>query len=708
MTYSLAKMTLNELFLELAYDKTYCDVANEFYLPCMRNSTYYYRLTGFFSSGIYLIAWEALNEFIDRGGRIRIICSPHLSNDDKTALKDGLNAHYDEILSKQIISEYEQLLNSDKIIPSKILACLVAKNILEIKLAILPNDSIFHDKVGVFGDAEGNIVGFRGTMNETYKGLAEDGNSESVDVFTNFSKYEYDNKRAITSLKAFNNLWENKVPPIKVYDLPTSVKKLFLEISDNENFDELLYTQRDNSKKAKEGSDNRKLRKHQQSALDSWYNSGRRGILEHATGSGKTFTAICAIRDSLLRNEIPFILVPSTALLKQWKKELDFALQDLKPRIYLCGDNHSYWKNDLIAVTTYIPDSEINVIILAVMATASSEEFISKFIGGEHVFMVADELHRLGSSKFRNIMKIVTGPRLGLSATPQRFGDPVGTEAIYSYFGPVLSPKYTLHDAIQDGVLTEYKYYPKLVSLNIEEQDEWNQLTKKIKQRHAILKNSSQSKEYSMDNTLKNLLIKRAKILKNAQEKINAAVEVIHEYYEPGQKWIVYCDNIDEQMNSIFKILYDEEYRIFKYHSKISDEQRNAIMKQFDINGGILISVRCLDEGVDIPSVTHALIIASSKNPREFIQRRGRILRKFPGKYIAYLYDLIVLPIPSDDAEDDDSSINIIESELSRAIKFGKESPYPKSLIDLTNIAIEYNIDIDKLSNEGYDDDEEY
>jgi len=271
----------------------------------------------------------------------------------------------------------------------------------------------------------------------------------------------------------------------------------------------------------------------------------------------------------------------------------------------------------------------------------------------------------------------------------------------------VLEPKYTLQDAIHDGVLTEYKYFPTPVSLTNEEQEEWNEYTKKICRRQAILRNSSEKTVgIWADNQLKKWLIARAKILKNAHEKINAAVKIIEENYKDGQKWIVYCDNIDNQMEELTHRL-KTRYRILEYHSRLNQEGRKAVMNQFNMNGGLLISVKCLDEGVDIPTVTHALIIASSKNPREFIQRRGRVLRKSDNKPLAYLYDLIVLPFHSEERTEDDPTLSIIEAELSRAIRFGKDSPYPKSVIDLNNIAIDYKIDLDTLVNGGYDEDEE-
>ena len=637
-------MVLSDLNLNYFYDKAECDVAESFYLPCMKEAYRYYRRTGYFSSGIYIVAWEALKEFIENDGKIQILCSPNLSNEDKLAIMEGYDSQNDSKLSQHILSEFnQQLLNPDLSNPAKLLACLVAKNFLDIHIAIMSNGELYHDKVGVFEDKDGNCVGFRGAMNETYKGLASDGNGESVDVFWNWSDSEPDVFRAYKAKKSFEILWNNENDNVCVYDLPSSIKQKFLEISQNENFEELLYSVKGINPKSDNKVALKKPRKHQKEALDNWEKNRRRGLFEHATGSGKTFTAICAIRESLEKGELPLILVPSVDLLYQWEKELKMELYDISPSIFLCGAGNSKWKEYLSQITD--PSTLSNdrkYLILAVMATASSKEFINKFQGGNHIFFVADEVHRLGSPQYQQVFLLDSGPRLGLSATPRRFGDPVGTEAIFNYFEKIIPPVYDLQDAIHDGVLTEYKYFPETVNLTEEEQEIWNDYTKQIKRRFALLNNSKNKTKFDSDNKLKKLLIDRARVIKRAQNKLIAALEIITTNYKSGQKWIIYCDNI-EQIKTLIKKLKGSVSAL-EYHSGLDQCERKRVMDYFNINGGILVSVKCLDEGVDIPSVSHAVILASSKNPREFIQRRGRLLRKADGKYLSYIYDLIVLP----------------------------------------------------------------
>ena len=705
-------MGLSDLKLNYFYDKTECDIADSFYLPCMKEAYKYDRRTGYFSSGIYVIAWEAVRDFIENNGKMRILCSPYLSNEDKLAIKDGYESQNNRSLSEYIFQEFnQQLSNPEMANPAKLLACLVARGILDIHIALMSNGELYHDKVGVFEDKDGNRIGFRGPMNETYKGLASDGNGESIDVFWNWSNHESDVFRANKAKSSFEILWNNENPNVCVYDLPSSIKQKFLEISKNENFDELLYKVIDKKSENKTKIKLKTPRKHQKEALDNWVANGRRGLFEHATGSGKTFTAICAIRDSLNNGELPLILVPSIDLLNQWKNELKTELSDISPSIFLCGGGNNKWKDYLSQISDPLAlESGRKYLILAVMATASSKEFINKFKGGNHVFFIADEVHRLGSSQYRQVFSLDSGPRLGLSATPKRFGDPEGTKAIFSYFDRIIPPIYGLDDAIRDGVLTEYQYFPKTVCLTEDEQETWNDYTKKIKRRYAMLENSKGILQPNSDTRLKELLIARSLVIKRAQNKLNLALEIIETNYKSGQKWIIYCDNI-EQVNNLIRKL-QSTVTALEYHSGLDLGERYSVMNYFKTNGGVIVSVKCLDEGVDIPSVTHAVIIASSKNPREFIQRRGRLLRKAEGKYLSYIYDLITLPSPNDQKEttdeEDEFGTSIVEAELVRAILFGKGSSFPRCVADIYNIAIEYQIDIDKLKDWGYDDEFEY
>jgi len=302
------------------------------------------------------------------------------------------------------------------------------------------------------------------------------------------------------------------------------------------------------------------------------------------------------------------------------------------------------------------------------------------------------------SPEYSKLLTIDTGPRLGLSGTPERAGDPVGTQLIFDYFQGIVPPPFTLQEAIPD-VLTPYFYYVHTVSLSTDEQEEWTSIAKKISRLYAQSKHAQQTGALD-PSRIKLLLIQRARIVKSAHEKIAKTIAIMTANYKSGQRWILYCDTV-VQVQQIVSGLRTSGLPAVEYHSSMVGD-RDQTIRIFESNGGILVSIHCLDEGVDIPAVTHALILASSKNPREFIQRRGRVLRKAKGKHVSYVHDLLVLPIQTDEP---DPNLSIIETEISRAIEFGSWAQNPSSIIELERIALKFGMDYTSLTDGGFEDD---
>lgn len=567
---------LNEYNFLASYNKAEHDIAEDFYLLCMKSANSYDRISGYFSSTIYIIAWEALKDFISNGGKMRIICSPYVSESDASALSEGYSARTDLILTRSIEQEVSAMFDSEVLsAPARLLSYLVAKEIIDIKIAV-PSGSesatarrMFHDKVGIFSDIEGNAVGFRGSMNETYKGLSSDGNIESIDVFPNWLD-DRDRERLKDAKIFFEKLWTYSLPGVVVYPFPQAAKELLKQKSSGVEWEQLLeeikVTESIADKwKPNHRKDGKKPCKHQTNALEAWVQNNRRGIFEHATGSGKTFTAMCAINDALERDEVVLILVPSRDLLKQWDKELHDTLTD-KPVYYLlCGDNNSEWRKGSTLKTWTAKATGTRRIILSTMDTASSDEFLKKITQGDHLFVVADEMHRLGSNKRRKTLCIQAGPRLGLSATPYRYGDPEGTAALFDYFGGLIPPPFTLNDAINSGVLTRYFYHPEKIALTPTEQDDWDTITKEVQKLIARL-NVSPDNSFNINANprLKQLLINRARIVKNAQGKAPLALKILKEKFRSGDRWIVYCDNID-QLQDVLNQALDAGFDAYEY-----------------------------------------------------------------------------------------------------------------------------------------------
>lgn len=707
-------MRLDNYDFKAAYNKVEHDVANEFYLPCMRIASSYDRISGYFGSTIYIIAWNALKEFVNKNGNMRIICSPFISDEDQTALSEGYSARNSSLLANSIKEEVEALFANPYLsAPARLLAYLVSTGVIDIKIATVGNQSnanvrrLFHDKVGIFYDSVGNAVGFRGSMNETFKGLSSDGNIESIDVFPSWVG-DRDKSRVHDAEAMFERLWSNTVDDVVVYDFPEAAQEILKEKAKNCNWEQLLdeikVTENISEKwKPEKKRGSRVPRPHQTAALEAWVKKGRRGIFEHATGSGKTFTAICAIRDALDRNETVLVLVPSRDLLSQWNTEIRAAIVDIDIYYLLCGDDHNEWKQEGVLRLWSSASETQKRVIIATMDTACSRSFLREITPGEHLFIVVDELHRLGSPKRRQVLTINTGARLGLSATPYRYGDPSGTEALFEYFGGIIPPPFTLEDAINNGVLTRYFYHPQRLSLTEEEQSKWNEITAQIGKIVAKDGRQDGKPDIFANPLLQRLLIQRARVVKNASNKVSLAIDTLIKKFKQGQKWIIYCDNIT-QLKAVLHGAIDAGFDAYEYYAEMRGD-RAMTLAYFEANGGVLVSIKCLDEGVDIPSTTHALVLASSQNPREFIQRRGRILRKSSNKHFAHLYDAITIPVMSD--SETGKSLSIIMGELSRAIEFGKSAENPSCITDLKNIALEFQVDYNKIKNGGIEDEEE-
>jgi primosomal protein N' len=326
-----------------AYYKGVHDIAKDFYLPCMKSANKYDRATAYFSSAVFIVAWPSLIEFVKNEGKIRLICSPFLNRKDIEAIDEGhrgkTNVELGIMLERQINEMLENPILSK---PTRVIASLVSMGIMDIRIA-QPDVSnnpfssrLFHDKVGIFTDSHNDKIVFKGSMNETKAGLSLDGNIESVDVYMSWGD-ERENNRVIEEMKYYNALWNNKYPEVAVLDFPEAAATALLESSDHEQWEkwtneisESLECDRANNLFG--WANGREPYPHQKDALNNWKNKNRKGILEHATGSGKTFTAILAIRDSIAKNEIPLVLVPSIERI-----ERDISKIDKRWRPYLNG-----------------------------------------------------------------------------------------------------------------------------------------------------------------------------------------------------------------------------------------------------------------------------------------------------------------------------------------------------------------------------------
>lgn len=660
-----------------------------FYRRCLLNSMLYRRAVGYFRSSVFLVVGPSIVEFARRGGMIKLICSPELDPDDIDSIALGY-ARRSERIAETIISQFDLLLAEPKTTqPARVLATLIAVGSLELKLAMRADrKGLYHEKIGIFRDGDGNCVSFKGSANETWSGWDSRGNFESIEVFCSW-RGGLEAQRVRHHEAHFENLWSEHDPDVEVFPFPTSA----VEHLKRAAFARLDYVEIDQLPLPKR----RSALPHQSAAIQAWAGQGYRGIFEHATGSGKTFTAILAIGEHAARGLPTLIVVPSRLLLEQWAEEIRDELPEAA--MLLAGGGHDRWRKPrrLKGMTDADPSLGARI-VLATMQTASMVEFISNVVSGDHLLVVADEVHQVGSPQNANIMTIDAGRRLGLSATPKRYGDPDGTAKIIDYFGAVVPPPITLVDAIRSGRLVPYEYYPHPVNLTANEADEWTGLTKKIQQEVARQRPDS-SGGRPLSEKAKLLLIRRARIAKKASTKIQLAIDILDANFKTGQSWLIYCED-SAQLDEVSIGLRGMGLDPVEYHSGMLGD-RNATMSWFRSFGGVLVSIRCLDEGVDIPAVSHALILASSQNPRQFIQRRGRVLRRASGKQIAVIHDAIVVPVSG---TDDSDQLGLLKGELIRSVEFAGNAINRDAAAELRGIAINMGIDPGSLPDEGMED----
>jgi superfamily II DNA or RNA helicase len=669
--------------------------ALQFYRPCLLNSILYKRAVGYFRSSVYLVIGPSIIEFARRGGRIQLICSPELSQEDVDCIAAGYGKR-SEILARSLTKDIDHMLASDRTsYPTQVLATLISAGALDIKVALRADrKGIYHEKIGVFVDGLGNKVSFKGSTNESWSGWHPDGNFESIEVFCSW-RDGLEVNRITKHENHFDELWSENDKDVEVFAFPESAMSHLKKAVLREGLGEV------ETQSARISTTSRPPLPHQTIALEAWANQNCRGILEHATGAGKTFTAILAILEHTSQSKPCIVLVPSRLLLEQWADELRTEL----PRVALliAGGGHSRWKhaNRLQGMTADDPSLGGRV-VLATMHTGATAEFMSQVSFGAHILLVADEVHQIGSPHNAKFMGNETGKRLGLSATPQRYGDPEGTARLIAYFGGIVSPKITLFDAIKARRLVEYEYFPHAVSLTATEAEEWRSLSTAIRQEMAKQKEDAAGKKV-LSERAKMLLIRRSRVAKKAAKKVEIAAEIVKREYQDGQHWLIYCEDA-EQLSEVSQSLRDLDFSPIEYYSSMLGD-RAATMAWFRTFGGLLVSIRCLDEGVDIPAVSHALILASSQNPRQFIQRRGRVLRKSQGKHFATIHDAIVVPV---NLENEPEQTSLLRSEMLRAIEFADNAVNKMASAELRSVCTNLGINPDELIDAGIEDEDDH
>jgi superfamily II DNA or RNA helicase len=724
----------------------------QFYLDGLTNSIEFHLLLGFFSSSAINLLSVGFATFISKGGKMRMVINHLLSSKDKEAInkvEEG-NTNDLKVFDLTDSSILHRYLDEYDIHFFECLTYLISQKRIEIKVIKPKNGKgIAHYKSGVFSDGENN-VGYKASCNFTLYGLSE--NLEELEAFLSWENGR-SNKLIRKQLKLIDNYFNEKDDDVDY--LPTKdIEVVLKDRFGNKDISELLVQEEQLLRKKQNlMSSNSKIKKtisnifdkieierktpkfpysegprdYQIEAYNNWVNNDRRGLFAMATGTGKTLTSLnCILEDFKLSNFYKYIvLVPTTALAKQWIEEANKKF-NYQNTILCCSDNNN-WKSEVTNLGKNILfGRDVNYAIITTYATFKGVRFqtmLKEYFTDDYdkMTLIADEAHNFGSQGFLKVIPHFINKRIGLSATPERQFDDNGNKLLNNFFScsdEEYTFEYNMKTAIDNGILCKYYYYPIIVNLEIDEQENYLKISKELLKYIDFETGRYRESEY-----VNNLLIKRKNIIHKAKNKLNALISIINKIgKENFKKAFIYVpegvefDSSENEFtpqefeNETSKIIDNYLIEIYNHFqtkmAKFTGEtnNRDQILNQFK-EGQLdaLLAMKCLDEGVDVPQTKYAIFCSSTGNPRQYIQRRGRVLRTHKEKEFAIIYDLIVKPSLSHTNTDDTLTKmekNIFLSELRRLVNFAVLSENKdQSLKDLETLCYNLDIDIYELAN---------
>lgn len=378
------------------------------------------------------------------------------------------------------------------------------------------------------------------------------------------------------------------------------------------------------------------LREYQKEAIEAFENNNSIGLLEMATGTGKTITALSAINRHYKINKRQFlvIIVPYLHLIEQWVN--DFSLIGITNYLEIARNKSNWYHSLKTLIWDYNKKFRDRVVLIGSYKSMADLEFqtLLTYVK-DNRFLVADECHNIGVSSYKTNIFNNFECRLGLSATPKRWWDEEGSKRVNDIFDKSVY-EYDIDNAIKNGFLTQYFYYPQLIELDSDEIHEYEIYTNRIAK--IILKEKRNKEDQKI---LEILLRKRSNIIKNAKNKIPKFLQLIRKQKDKRYT-LVYC--AAGEIDKIIQLLYQEGIKAHRFNYEVDSRERRKILDLFEKGEiEVLVAIKCLDEGVDVPATRTAYLLASTSNPREFVQRRGRILRLSDGKDYSNIFDFITL-----------------------------------------------------------------
>ena len=607
------------------------NIANSFLVPVLKYTKVYLRSVGFFSSDVLVPIMDGIVALSRRGGTIKLIASPQLSREDIEAISLGYSRR-DEILrgifDKEFVPEMERVDDSNL----QLLSTLIARGILDIRIAITNGIGEYHDKLGVLQDAEGNKIAFFGSSNSSLNGYQN--NYEKIRVARSWIDGE--SETVGDELREFESLWNGNNPFVNVIEYKESARNNLLKIIER----------RREAKTHNTENAPIKLRDYQEQAIKAWVENHYRGFYVMATGTGKTWTAIYSAKKLLEEKPVTVVIcAPYKHLVKQWAEDVNVAFPDAKT-ILVSSENPNWQQqiNQAIIRKRYTPSTQI--IIITTIASFNMQRFtdtIGKDISEK--LLIVDEAHRF-TNRPESLLETYKY-LLGLSATPFSGSSAEKGRVLMSFFGGQVF-SLPIEEALERGYLVPYYYQPVFVHATEDEEQRFQSFT------HRILSCFNKAGQCINPDLLVKSLRNRLRVISMAEEKQSRIDEMINRIENPDH-FVVYCgdgrlfdnDSGEEirHIQSIKKVLFLHDIKASQFTATESMDERMVLVDAFN-KGEIaaLAAIRCLDEGINIPSIKSALILSSNDDYREFVQRRGRILRTYKGKSSATIYDVIVLP----------------------------------------------------------------
>jgi superfamily II DNA or RNA helicase len=718
----------------------------QFYLEGLSNSSEFHLLLGYFSSAAINMLSVGFATFISRGGKMRMVINHVLSSKDKEAIsRVHENPNQIRVFDLSDVVSLSSILDEYDKHFFECIAYLIYEKRIEIKV-IKPKYSsgVSHYKSGVFFDSE-NAVGYQGSCNFTYYGLSE--NIEQLEIFLSWENGRSNKfiNRQIDVIENYFKETDNGVDYLSVDEIQVAVQDKFggrsieellvreeelllkkMSLIKNKRLKETitkLYNNIEVERKSPRFPYKEGPRDYQKEAYKNWVDNNYKGIFAMATGTGKTITSLNCVLSEFKKNPEKIyhvlILVPTITLVEQWEREVkSFNFQE----IYKISSRIN-WQNEVTTLVSTAKRIPVSFVLISTYASFVKDKFQSlvKDLPSDTIF-IADEGHNLASPTVANSLKnFKLEKRIGLSATPKRKYDPEGTAEMELFFSDKepYTYSFSMERAIKEGVLCEYYYYPHIIKLTTDEMSEYVEISNQLAKLYRFGKQNPEK-----ESIVERLLLKRKRIIHKAARKIDAAISILEKQfavkgnlkytfvYVPEGETFEIREEEDELVTENVRLINQYTREIARINEKILVNQfisgmddRDDILKQFQKGEiDVIASMKCLDEGVDIPRAETAVFCSSTGNPRQFIQRRGRILRKHPAKNHAVIHDLVVLPdyeMQHEGSETFDLEKQMIKSELERVMYFASLSKNPYYTEDVfMKVCEHFNLNIYLIQNE--------